>query len=120
MFVDKAAKAKQEAEKTNSAYEGSIIKAHTEAQKDHNTSAKKLADEIEVSEKAVMEELSGKIAESESEIEDAINSAVGDIRKITKEVASGAILRLTGQVPDAKELISAIDRVTKAQAQERG
>ena len=118
--LDKATKAKHEAEKTISAYEGSIIKARAEAQKEHNTSAKNLSDEIEVSEKEVMEELSGKIAESEAEIQDAINSAMGDIRKISIEVASEAIFRLTGQAPDAKELISATDRVTKAQAEERG
>jgi F-type H+-transporting ATPase subunit b len=112
--LDKATKAKQEAEETLSNYELSIKEARTKAEKINVISAKKLAKEVEANEAKVSEELSLKITECEAEIQDAINSAMETIRENAIEIAGEAVFRLTEQTPDSKKLISALDRSLKA------
>ncbi len=114
--LEKAAKAKQEAEETYAAYEDSIKKAHTEAQEIQAKFAKRLSDEIEVSEARVLDELNKKINENDLEIQAAINSTVENIRMSAIEVASDAINRLTGQAPDKKEINDALERALKTQS----
>ncbi len=112
--LDKATKAKQEAEETLTAYENSMEKARTEAQSLNAQAAKQLAEEAEASEAEVAEELSGKLAESEAEIQSAVDGAMDHIREIAIEVAGDALQRLTGKAADEKTLTSAVDRVIKA------
>ena len=114
--LKKAAKAKKEAEETLSAYEDSIKKANSEAQEVQALFAKKLSDEIEVSEARVIDELNKKITENDLEIQDAINNAVDNIRKSAIDLASDAINRLTGQAPDKKEINDALERTLKTQS----
>ena len=113
--LEKAAKAKQEAEETFLAYEDSIKEAHTEAHKLYALYAKKLSDEIDVSEAKIVDELNKKITENELEIKDAIDSTVDNVRKSAIELASDAINRLIGQVPDKKEIDGALERALKTQ-----
>ncbi len=118
--LDKAVKAKKEAEETIVLYEESLHKARNEAQKVHALALSKLAEEVESSEEKVIIELSNKMEECESQIQGAINGAMDSIRESAIEVAGDAILRLTGQPPDSKKLLNAVDRSVKVQDQETG
>jgi F-type H+-transporting ATPase subunit b len=109
--LNKATKAKQEAEKTLSTYENLIKETRAEAQKLHLISAKKTSDTIELSEEKLSDELNIQIAASEEEIQNAINGAMENIQLSAIEIASEAISRLTEQSPDDKELKNASKRV---------
>jgi F-type H+-transporting ATPase subunit b len=113
--LEKAAKAKQEAEKTFLSYEVSIQKARAKAQNIHVSFAKKLSEEIEASEIKATIEFSKKITENEMEIQATIDKIVKNTQKSAIEVAVEAINRLTGQLPDEKEINSAIERALKIQ-----
>jgi F-type H+-transporting ATPase subunit b len=114
--LEKASRAKQEAEETFSAYEESIKEARAEAQKMHFISANKLTKEVEASEIILVDELSKIITKNELEIQTAIDNASENIRKSAIDVASEAIQRLTGQVPDVKKLNGAIERALKLES----
>jgi F-type H+-transporting ATPase subunit b len=116
--LEKAAKAKQEAEKSISAYENLIREARAEAQTMQITSANKLAKEIEANEIIIIDELSKIISKNELEIKTAIDNVSENIRKSAIDVARDAIHRLTGQAPDGVKLNSAIERVLKMDGKE--
>jgi F-type H+-transporting ATPase subunit b len=114
-YLEKAAKAKQEAEKTLLSYEVSIQEARAKAQNIHVSFAKKLSEEIEASEIEATEKFNKKITENEIEIQAAIDKIVRNTQESAIEVAVEAINRLTGQLPDKKEINSAIERALKIQ-----
>ena len=113
--LDKATQANQEAKETLDAYESSMEEARTQAQTLHAKAAKQLADEAEASETKVADEVSAKIAKSDSEIQSAVDGAMDGVRAIAIEVAGDALQRLTGQAADEKTLTGAMDRIMKAQ-----
>ena len=77
--------------------------------------AKKLSEEIEASEIEATEKFNKKITENEIEIQAAIDKIVRNTQESAIEVAVEAINRLTGQLPDKKEINSAIERALKIQ-----
>jgi F-type H+-transporting ATPase subunit b len=116
--LEKAAKAKQEAEATLDAYEKSINEARAEAQKINVTTINKLTKEIEDSEIIVVDELSRIIAKNELEIKTALDNAEKKIRISAIDIASDAIYHLTGKVPDEGQLKDAIERAQEMESQE--
>ena len=56
------------------------------------------------------EELGQKIAESEKEIEKAIDGAMENVRAVALEVAAIALDKLIGKAPSKKDLAKAIDQ----------
>ena len=109
--LERAEQAKLEAEKTFSSYEESIRKAREEAQDVQAKSSKKLSDEIDSKEALITEELNKKIHESDMEIQKTVDNVIDDIHKSATDVASDAILRLTGSKPDGKNLNRAVERI---------
>ena len=113
--LDKATQAKIEAEETLAAYESAMAEARGEAHALHGQAAKQLADEAEAREAEVGDELSRQIAESEAQIQGAVDGAMDNVREIAIEVAGDALQRLTGNKADEQTLTGAVERVLKAQ-----
>ena len=70
-----------------------------------------LIHEIDSKEALITEELNKKIHESDMEIQKTVNNVIDDIHKSATDVASDAILRLTGSKPDGKHLKRAVERI---------
>ncbi|HJO74111.1 MAG TPA: F0F1 ATP synthase subunit B' [Rhodospirillales bacterium] len=114
-FLDRAADAKKEAEETLAAYELAMKEARAEAHDIIGQASKKIAEQAEAREAELTEALNRKFAESEADIQQAIDGAMDNVRDIAVDVAAEALGRLTGEKPDDKNLAKAVDAAMKAE-----
>ena len=111
--IQKAMELKQEAESALKAYEDALAGANAEARKmiaDAKSEMSEIASAKDKEMNAVLEE---KLKESEKKLSESKQAALKDIRKMSQEIASAMVLKLTGSAPSEKDLESALDEVMK-------
>ena len=105
---------KKEATAALEAYEASLADARSEAQRAVLEANVNLADEAQAREAELGEALSKRIAESEANISAAMDEAIANIRDVAAEVSLSAAERLTGEIPSADAVSTAVDTAIKA------
>lgn len=112
--LNKAAELKKEAEAAMEAYEKAIADAREEAHSVINEAAAKLSEEASEREEALNADLARRIKEGEAAIDKARQDAMSSIRDTAVEAAAAAVEKVLGEVPDQKNVGSAVDQVMKA------
>ncbi|MEE8352727.1 MAG: F0F1 ATP synthase subunit B' [Rhodospirillales bacterium] len=107
--LDKAAEAKKEAEETLAAYEKTMSEARSESQAMIAEAAQQMSKEAAERESKLADDLNGRIATSEANIDKAIQDAMVSVQAVATEVAAAAVERLTGEAASESDLAKAIE-----------
>jgi len=110
----RAEEVKKEAEAAMEAYETSLANARSEAHSMLTEAAAKLADEAQAREAELAKAMQKRVAESEANINAALEAAIGNIREMATDVAISATERLAGDAPVANDVDAAVDAALKA------
>ena len=109
--LEEAQRAREEAEKTESAYRERMDASRAEAMKLAQAAKQSAAREAEERVKAVDAEVGGKIAEAEARIRSSLETAMRDLDAVASEATRELVAKLTGKdVPeaDARKAVKAV------------
>lgn len=106
--LESAQRARDQADRTESAWRERMDAARSEALKLAGEAKQKGAVETEKKVKAADSKLAGKIAESEATIRQALESARRELEAIAAEATQEAVSRLTGVAIDRKDADAAV------------
>jgi len=111
--IQKAMELKGEAEAALKSYEDALADANAEARKmiaDAKAEMTEIASAKNKEMNAVLEE---KLKESEQKLAQSKQNALNDVRKMSEEIASVMVLKLTGSAPSKEDLDAALNEVMK-------
>lgn len=109
--LEEAQRARDEAEKTESAYRERIDASRAEAMKLAQAAKQAGAREAEQRVRAVDEQVGGKIAEAEARIREAVDKAMRDLDDVAAQATRDLVAKLTGQDVPADEARRAVKAV---------
>jgi F-type H+-transporting ATPase subunit b len=104
-----AQKLKDESDAALKAYESELAAARSRAQAIGNETREKLNAASEAERKTLEDKLAHKLADAEKTIAATREAAMGNVRGIAAETAAAIVQRLTGILPDANAVNSAVD-----------
>ncbi len=108
-----AQKLKDQSEAALKAYEGELASARSRAQAIGNESRDKANAAAEAERKSLEDQLAKKLAEAEKTIASTRATAMSNVRGIAADAAGTIVQQLTGIVPDAASVNSAVDASLK-------
>ena len=111
--LEAAQRAREEAEKTESAYRERMDASRSEAMKLATAAKQAGAREAEERVKAIDEQVGGKIADAEGRIRQSVEAAMQDIDSVAAQVTQDLVAKLTGQPvsdEDARQAVKAVLR----------
>ena len=109
--LEEAQRAREEAEKTESAYRERMDASRAEAMKLAQAAKQAGAREAEERVKAIDEKVGGKIAEAEARIRESVETAMRDIDAVAAEATRELVAKLTGQDVTADQARQAVKAV---------
>jgi len=104
---------KDQSEAALKAYEVELASARSRAQAIGNESREKANAQAEVERKALEEQLATKLAEAEKTIASTRATAMSNVRGIAADAAGAIVQQLTGVIPDAVSVGTAVDASLK-------
>lgn len=108
-----AQKLKDESDAALKAYESDLAQARSRAQAIGNETREKLSAASEAERKSLEDRLAQKLADAEKTIAATRETAMSNVRGIAAETAGAIVQRLTGVLPDANAVNSAVDASLK-------
>ena len=108
-----AQKLKDESDAALRAYETELASARSRAQAIGNETREKLNAAAEAERKKLEDQLAVKLANAEKQIAATRETAMSNVRGIAADAASAIVQRLTGVLPDANAVNSAVDASLK-------
>jgi F-type H+-transporting ATPase subunit b len=108
-----AQKLKDQSEAALKAYENELAAARSRAQAIGTETREKLNAAAEAERKILEEQLSAKLSEAETSIASTRQAAMSNVRGIAADAAAAIVQRLTGIVPEAAAVNSAVDASLK-------
>ena len=108
-----AQKLKDETDAAVKAYESELASARSRAQAIGAETREKLNAASEAERRALEDKLAARLADAEKTIAATRASAMSNVRGIAADAAGAIVQRLTGQAPDSKTLVSAVDASLK-------
>jgi F-type H+-transporting ATPase subunit b len=108
-----AASMQKKAEEAEAAYTAALAKSRADAQSSASAAREAANAEAEKRRLAVETELTAKMVAAEAQISAAKASAMGNVASIATDAASEIVKQITGKVPVASDLKSAIAAVAK-------
>ncbi len=109
--LEEAQRAREDAEKTESAYRERMDASRTEAMKLAQAAKQAAAREAEERVKAVDSQVGSKIAEAEARIRASVETAMRDIDSVAAEATRELVAKLTGREVPADEARQAVKAV---------
>ncbi|MBA3525489.1 MAG: ATPase [Sphingomonas sp.] len=109
--LDEAQRARDEAEKTESAYRERMNASRAEAMKLAQAAKQAAARDAEERTRAVDSQVGGRIAEAEARIRASVETAMRDLDSVAAEAAGELVAKLTGQGVPADEARQAVKAV---------
>ena len=109
--LEEAQRARDEAEKTESAYRERMDASRAEAMKLAQAAKQAAARDVEQRAKAIDEQVGGKVAEAEERIRTSLETAMRDLDSVAAEATRELVAKLTGKdVPeaDARQAVKAV------------
>jgi F-type H+-transporting ATPase subunit b len=111
--LTEAQKLKDESDAALKAYESELAAARSRAQAIGNETREKLNAASEAERKTLEDKLAAKLADAEKTIAATREAAMRNVRGIAADTAGAIVQRLTGVLPDAKVVNSAVDTSLK-------
>jgi len=111
--LTQAQRLKDESDAALKAYETELASARGRAQAIGNETREKLNAASEAERKTLEDQLAAKLAAAEKQISTSRESAMSNVRGIAADAAAAIVQRLTGVLPDAKAVNSAVDASLK-------
>jgi F-type H+-transporting ATPase subunit b len=114
--LSRAAALKEEAEAALAAYQKTLADARATAQETLRQTSEKLAAEAAERQRQLAATLAEQIAAAEARIAAGKDQALSEIRGIAADVGGAVVEKLTGAVPDAAAMTSAVSRALNGRA----
>jgi F-type H+-transporting ATPase subunit b len=111
--IQKAMELKKEAEDALKSYEDALAGANAEARKMIADAKNEMSAIAAEKDKEMNAALEAKLRDSEKKLAESKQNALRDVRKMSEEIASAMVLKLTGTAPSEKDLEAALNEVIK-------
>lgn len=111
--IQKAMKLKEEAEEALKNYENALAGANAEARKIMAETKNEVLEMSALKEKEMDAALEIRLHESEKKLAEVRENALKDVQKMSEEIASAIVLKLTGSAPSKEDLENAVREVAK-------
>ena len=111
--IHMAMELKKEAEDALKSYEDALAGANAEARKMIADAKNEMSAIAAEKDKEMNAALEAKLRDSEKKLAESKQNALRDVRKMSEEIASAMVLKLTGTAPSEKDLEAALNEVIK-------